>query len=176
MKPDWMELGETLEKSKKVLIGDVDCTAKGNEELCKEQGVSGYPTLNYYLPGDREAKKYEGERDLKTLLKFAKSLGPSCGPDHLKKCTEEERAELEGYMAQPADELAAALAILKDEVAAKEAVHNELLKSLQVQFTQSQQALQELKAEKEPHIKLMSAALSSKQPSEEEPAAAKQEV
>ena len=38
MKPDWDDLGEKFEKSKRVLIGDVDCTSSG-QELCEEIGV-----------------------------------------------------------------------------------------------------------------------------------------
>jgi len=34
MKPDWDELGAEYAGSNSVLIGDVDCTASG-EELCK---------------------------------------------------------------------------------------------------------------------------------------------
>ena len=40
MKPDWDDLGETFENSKKVLIGDVDCTVEGNKQLCEEQGAT----------------------------------------------------------------------------------------------------------------------------------------
>ena len=41
MKPDWDDLGDKFDKSKKVLIGEVDCTADGNKELCEAQGVTG---------------------------------------------------------------------------------------------------------------------------------------
>ena len=64
MKPDWDELGEKYENSKKVLIGDVDCTLEDSKKLCEEQGVTGYPTIKYYNPGDREGPVYEGDRSL----------------------------------------------------------------------------------------------------------------
>jgi len=44
MKPDWDTLGEKYEDSKKVLIGDVDCTGSG-KKTCERFGVEGYPTL-----------------------------------------------------------------------------------------------------------------------------------
>eukprot|EP00965_Chrysotila_dentata_P104963 3466756-Pleurochrysis_carterae.AAC.3 len=41
---DFAPPGEKYEDSKKVLIGDVDCTGSG-KELCDRFGVTGYPTL-----------------------------------------------------------------------------------------------------------------------------------
>ena len=87
MKPDWDELGETFENSKKVLIGDVDCTTDGGKPVCERFGVEGYPTIKYFNPPDREGEKYEGDRSLAALKKFAKSLGPQCTVDTLKKCS-----------------------------------------------------------------------------------------
>ena len=36
--------GDEYENSKKVLIGDVDCTVEANKQLCEDQAVEGYPT------------------------------------------------------------------------------------------------------------------------------------
>ena len=47
MKPDWDELGEEFENSKKVLIGDVDCTTDGGKPVCERFKVEGYPTIKY---------------------------------------------------------------------------------------------------------------------------------
>lgn len=47
MKPDWDDLGETFENSKKVIIGDVDCTADSGKSICEKYGVQGYPTLKF---------------------------------------------------------------------------------------------------------------------------------
>ena len=94
MKPDWDALGEEFENSKKVIVGDVDCTQEKSKKLCEDQGVKGYPTIKYYLPGDREGIDYKGERDLASLKAFTKTLGPPCAPKNLKACSEKEKAEL----------------------------------------------------------------------------------
>ena len=51
----------------------VDCTAE--TKLCKEHGVTGYPTLKSFKQGE-EALRYKGKRDLESLKKYiAESLG-----------------------------------------------------------------------------------------------------
>jgi len=45
MKPDWDRLGEEFEDSKKVIIGDVDCTSPGGKPLCERFGTQGFPTI-----------------------------------------------------------------------------------------------------------------------------------
>ena len=104
MKPDWDDLGEKFENSKKVLIGDVDCTAPGNDKLCERFSIKGYPTLKVFRPPDRFGETYEGERDLASLKKFAKGLKPMCTVDTLSKCTEKERTELQPYLEMPKEE------------------------------------------------------------------------
>ena len=134
----------------------MDCTVKGNEQLCQDQGVKGYPTLKYYVPGGpREGEIYEGERDLKAMKKFAKALGPACGPKYLKKCSEEQKVKLEGFQATPPAELDGKIAEIAAEVAAAEKAHNELLESLQAQFKQSDEGMKALKAKYADDMKLM---------------------
>jgi hypothetical protein len=65
MKPAWEELGEEFADSDAVMIGDVDCTVETNKGFCGEQGVSGYPTIKYYVKG--EGKDYNGGRDIAAL-------------------------------------------------------------------------------------------------------------
>jgi len=95
MKPDWDELGEEFENSKKVIIGDVDCTTDGGKPLCEKFGVEGYPTIKYFNPPDQEGEKYEGDRSLKAMKKFAKTLGPACTVDQLNKCNKKQLADLQ---------------------------------------------------------------------------------
>lgn len=39
----------------------VDCTKGQNHELCKQEGVEGYPTFNHYNYG-KFVEKYNGDR------------------------------------------------------------------------------------------------------------------
>lgn len=39
----------------------MDCTKGQNHELCKQEGVEGYPTFNYYNYG-KFVEKYNGDR------------------------------------------------------------------------------------------------------------------
>jgi hypothetical protein len=159
MKPDWDDLGEKFENSKKVVIGDVDCTEEINKQLCEDQGVKGYPTIKYYTPGDRDGQVYEGERDKATLMKFAKSLGPPCSGQHPKRCTKEERVKLDEYMALPEEELQTKLSEAAEQLKTTQETHDALLKSLQSQFEESDKKLKALKESLEPEIKVMKGAM-----------------
>jgi len=89
--------------SKNVLIADVDCTASG-KALCEKHGVSGYPTIKYGDPSNMQ--KYEGGRDLKSLQSFAsENLGPTCGPDHLDLCDEQDKKFITKFQKWDIDEL-----------------------------------------------------------------------
>ena len=163
MKPDWDALGEEFENSKKVLIADVDCTLEKNKKLCEDQDIKGYPTLKYYLPGEREGIDYAGERDLESLRKFAKTLGPPCTPKHLNRCSAEDKATLEGFMTKGATELTELIESTTAELSSAQQAHEELLKSLQEQYQASTASLEALKTKNEPSIRLMKAALKDKQ-------------
>jgi len=161
MKPDWDSLASTYEDSKKVIIADVDCTAAG-KPLCDKYGVRGYPTIKYFNPPDEEGEDYKGGRDLAALKKFVESdLGPGCSVDTLENCSDSQKAELETYIAMDAGERATKLTAMKDELKAAEDAHNELLKKLQAQFKESQDALEKLKEDSAPTIKLLKAATPS---------------
>jgi len=158
MKPDWDKLGEKYEDSKKVLIGDCDCTGpcKG---VCEKIGVEGYPTIKYFNPPDTDGETYEGGRSLKELKKFAKSLGPACTADTWDNCSEKQKAELQPYLDMPADELETQVASMKKQIDDKQAEHDALMKSLQSQFEASEKANKALKDELQPKLKLMRAAV-----------------
>jgi len=171
MKPDWDSLGAKFKDSTKVVIADVDCTAAG-KSLCDKHGVRGYPTIKYYNPPDEEGEDYKGGRDLAALTKFVETeLGPGCSVDAKENCSAEQLSALEGYIAMPAEERATKLTDMKKALADAEEKHNELLKQLQATFKESQDALEKLKEDSAPTIKLLKAATPSGKP-----AAGKDEV
>merc|ERR1711967_62627 len=119
-----------------VLIADVDCTAAG-KPLCDKYGVRGYPTIKYFNPPDEEGEDYKGGRTLADLQKFAaENLGPGCSVDTLENCSDEQ----------------------KEELASAEAAHETLLKDLQAKYKDSMDALEKLKEDSAPKIKLLKAA------------------
>jgi len=67
MKPAFDQLGAEYAGHEKVVIADVDCTADG-KDLCRAQGVRGYPTVKYFINGAEE--KYKSGRDFDSLKKF----------------------------------------------------------------------------------------------------------
>jgi len=158
MKPDWDSLSSDYADSKKVVIADVDCTAAG-KPLCDKYGVRGYPTIKYFNPPDEEGEDYKGGRDLSALKKFVESdLGPGCSVDAKENCSEEQLKELQQYIDMDPTERAALMDKKKTELKAAEDAHNDLLKNLQAQFKESQDALEKLKEESAPVIKLLKAA------------------
>mmetsp|Transcript_7884 Transcript_7884/g.17364 ORF Transcript_7884/g.17364 Transcript_7884/m.17364 type:complete len:174 (-) Transcript_7884:546-1067(-) len=169
MKPDWDALGEKYEDSKKVLIGDVDCTGSG-KELCDRFGVTGYPTLKYFNPPDTEGETYEGGRSLKELKKFAKSLGPGCSAATWDKCSDAQKAELQPYLDMSEEELVALRDATQSAIDTAQSEHDALLKQLQETFEASQKGLDELKKAEQPKLKLVKTALKGK-PAPTEPAA-----
>ena len=162
MKPDWDSLGSTFADSKTVVIADVDCTAAG-KPLCDKYGVRGYPTIKYFNPPDEDGEDYKGGRDLAALKKFVETeLGPGCSADTKENCSAEQLKDLEKYMSMDATERETQLTSLKDALKKAEDDHNDLLKNLQEQFKTSQDALEKLKEDSAPTIKMLKAATPSK--------------
>jgi len=154
MKPAWDSLAEEYASSDKVVVADVDCTAAG-EPLCERFDVQGFPTIKYFNPPDDEGEDYDGERSLEELQKFAKTLGPGCGPDAKENCSAEQLEELEAILAAPEAVRVDELRAIKADIKAKEKEHDELLESLQAQYDASNKALEELKTSYAPRLKLL---------------------
>lgn len=90
MKPDWDKLGKLFANSPSVLIGDADCTVQ--KAMCDKFGVRGYPTIKYFVDGDKEGQDYSGGRDYGSLEKFAKdTLETLCLVEAPEKCDEKEQ-------------------------------------------------------------------------------------
>lgn len=90
MKPDWDKLSAEFKDSSNVQIVDVDCTVE--EKLCSKVGVSGYPTIKYYLADEpNKPKDYQGGRDLKSLKKFVEdTFKAACDVDTKNNCNDEQ--------------------------------------------------------------------------------------
>jgi len=107
MKPAWDKLMAEFADSTDRLVGDADCTAAG-KPLCDAQGVQGFPTIKYGDPNNLE--DYQGGRDFDALKKFAEeNLGPTCGPNNIDLCDDDQKKTIEKYQAMSADELDAAI-------------------------------------------------------------------
>jgi len=103
MKPAWDQLGEKYAGSSSVVVGDADCTASG-KELCSDKGVSGYPTIKYYIDG--EAEDYRGGRDFDSLNTFVQeTLEVLCQIDDQENCTDKEKKYITKMSAKSAEDV-----------------------------------------------------------------------
>ena len=57
--PTWDKLGNLYESDPLVSIGKLDCTQA--QSTCKDNGVTGYPTLQYFRDGEKVAD-FRGSR------------------------------------------------------------------------------------------------------------------
>jgi len=87
MKPEWDKLAEEAHPS--VFIADVNCSDE--DELCTENGVSGYPTIKVWREG--KVEEYSGGRGFDELLGFVNTeLATKCDLSNMKE-TCSERAQ-----------------------------------------------------------------------------------
>uniref|UniRef100_A0A7S1T1J1 Thioredoxin domain-containing protein n=2 Tax=Eukaryota TaxID=2759 RepID=A0A7S1T1J1_9CHLO len=119
MKPDWDKLGKHYADSDSVLIVDVDCTAAG-QGVCQKMGVKGYPTIKYFMAGDKKGKDYQGGRDFASLKGFAeKTLNKaSCNAVTKNGCKANEVAFIEKHEGKSVDEIKAEVVSKAEELAA----------------------------------------------------------
>lgn len=109
MKPDWEKLEKDFADSATAVVGDVDCTADKNKDLCSKYGVKGYPTIKYFTDSTAATgDSYEGGRTYADLKKWAdENLGPSCSPKNIDLCDDDQKAEIEKYEAMDVADLQA---------------------------------------------------------------------
>lgn len=116
MKPAWDQLANAHKNSDTVSILDVDCTAAG-QSLCQRVGVSGYPTIKYYLAGSKVAKDYQGGRDFNALKGFAETTFKAlCDPFTTKGCNDQEKRFIEKNKELPEADLAKEKATKNEEL------------------------------------------------------------
>lgn len=108
MKPAFDQLSGDYEGHPSVLIADVDCTADG-QSLCQAKGVSGYPTIKYYVDGEENA--YQGSREYDGLKAFVEeNLEPKCSVEEQDGCTQREKDYIAKMQAKGAADIAKQLA------------------------------------------------------------------
>uniref|UniRef100_A0A7N8XBC7 Protein disulfide isomerase family A, member 5 n=1 Tax=Mastacembelus armatus TaxID=205130 RepID=A0A7N8XBC7_9TELE len=71
--PHFTTAAELFKEDRKIVYAAVDCTKGQNHELCKQEGVEGYPTFNYYNYG-KFVEKYNGDRGEEGFTGFMRSL------------------------------------------------------------------------------------------------------
>jgi thiol:disulfide interchange protein len=54
----------------------VDCTDEkaGNQGLCQQHGVKGYPTIQYFVEGNKKGSAYQGGRDYKSFYGHVRKM------------------------------------------------------------------------------------------------------
>lgn len=120
--------------------------------------MRGYPTLKVFAAGDEDGEDYQGGRDPAALKKFASEMGPGCTVDNMEICTAEQKEKLATYVAMDAAERASKISALASDLKDAQSAHEKLLESLQAQFKASQEAMEQLKEETAPELKLLKAA------------------
>lgn len=94
MKPAWDKLADTFKDSSSVTVADVDCTAAG-ESICQKIGVSGYPTIKYWMADDPKPKDYNGGRDFDGLKKFTEeTFKAGCNIDTEENCNDQQKEDI----------------------------------------------------------------------------------
>jgi hypothetical protein len=117
MKPDWDKLSTEFKDSPSVQIVDVDCTAAG-ESVCSKVGVSGYPTIKYYLADEpSKPKDYQGGRTYDDLKKFTeKTFKAGCNIETKDNCTDAMKTDIDELTGKSLDDVKAFLKSRQDEI------------------------------------------------------------
>merc|ERR1712048_310567 len=132
MAPDWEKLSDEWSGHDIGLVAEVDCTAEG-KPLCDQNGVKGFPTLKYGDPSALE--DYGGGRTFADLSKFAKeNLKPVCSPAKLELCEGEKKAQIEKFMAMPAEELKSMISAEEKKIEDAEQEFNSEVQKLQEKY------------------------------------------
>ncbi|RMC18727.1 hypothetical protein DUI87_04623 [Hirundo rustica rustica] len=71
--PHFTTAAEVFKEDRKIAYAAVDCAKGQNHDLCKQEGVDGYPTFNYYNYG-KFVEKYTGDRGESGFTTFMRTL------------------------------------------------------------------------------------------------------
>jgi protein disulfide-isomerase A6 len=164
MKPAWDKLADSFEGNKDVVIADVDCTKDESKDLCSKYGVRGYPTIKYFTSStDPMGDKYSGGRTYEDMKKFAdENLGPSCGPDNLDLCSDEQKAEIEKFMDMDVAELKKAVDEKTKEMDDAEQFFKDEVQKLQKRYEELSKEKDDKVAAVGPDLRVMRVVLGAK--------------
>jgi len=90
--PTWDKLGNLYEADPLVSIGKLDCTQA--QSTCKDNGVTGYPTLQYFRDGEKVAD-FRGSRTFVELQDFVNKNKPKPEPRISKIVTSKDEFDQE---------------------------------------------------------------------------------
>jgi len=157
MKPDWEKLEGAFKGNNGVAIVDVDCTKDDSKDLCSKYGVRGYPTIKYFTGStDPLGDKYEGGRTYADLKKWAdENLGPSCGPDNIELCNDEQKANIEKFQAMDAADLKAAVEEKTAAIEGAEKTFKDALANLQKRYEELSKEKDDKVAEESKDLSVM---------------------
>ncbi|XP_038058107.1 protein disulfide-isomerase A5-like [Patiria miniata] len=95
-KPEFTAAADQLKDELKVAYIAVDCTDDKSKEMCSTYGVTGYPTLKYFVYG-KDPVPYSGGREEIDFVRFMMLLvNPDAAPPLPEPVVEDFFAELDG--------------------------------------------------------------------------------
>jgi len=155
MAPDWEELADLYSSSPTLTIASVNCD--DFKDLCRENGVRGFPTIKYGDPSNME--KYQGGRDFDSLKKFAEeNLKPVCSPSNIDLCEADKKKQIEDLMALDAATLDSKIEEKEKELKTAEETFEKEVEKLQARYEELEKEKTEaVKAVKDSGLGLMKA-------------------
>lgn len=149
MAPDWEQLAGVYADSNTFEIAEMDCTVETNQEVCKAQGVKGFPTLKAFPIGSDQSEDYKGERTFEGFKAFVEDggLNAVCTSKSKEVCTESDLEELEQLEALGADEVHKRIGDLQQTLEDASTTLETTVKELQSKYKEAQKAMEDLTAE-----------------------------
>mmetsp|Transcript_10617 Transcript_10617/g.24112 ORF Transcript_10617/g.24112 Transcript_10617/m.24112 type:complete len:248 (+) Transcript_10617:165-908(+) len=136
MASDWEKLEADFLGHDVALIGEVDCTSDGGDEICEDLNVDGFPTLMWGEASGPES--YEGPRSYAAMKAFADEFvtKPVCSLFNVEVCSDEDKAIIDGIISKSDEELLAAAEQTASESRAAEKAFEKEVDRIQNEYEQ----------------------------------------
>ncbi len=121
----WSDIGDEHEDDPSFVVGSVDCTDESSKPLCDKHGVTGLPSLKYFMPPDPVGELYEGDRTLEMMGAFAKQLANGCYASTLDRCAAAERKDFEDVASRGVEKVRSTVTEMRGQLAEARAVLEE---------------------------------------------------